>query len=266
MTPRARRIVAALAIAGGVRAALSWMLLRFRAEPDFSSYTKGGIGLYPSPIGRLLGIVGPGDFAMLSAIGAGICVYLVALLAVTYGRDGWHAALYFVVLPIGWLTAAASVDAPALALFLAGALYVRRREFRSARTFTAAAMLTHLQLVPFVLVGGVRWSRSAIATALPVAAVATVSLLLTPYAGVVERLVTIGFVGEATYALLVGGTLALLPTVVVGRAARAAYVAAAIAAVECGAQHHFQARYFLPAFAIACATARRSEAVDLVAA
>jgi hypothetical protein len=244
------RLVLVVAVLVAARAELAWALLRLRAEPDFGLYTQGGLGLFPSPLGRALGAAGAPAFALLGAAAAGLAVLFVAQLAAAHGTDPLRAALLFALLPLGWLTAAAGADSLGLAIFLGGLVLVRRGFGRRGVLAISAGVLTHAQLAPFVLVSGVRWSRAALLTVVPIAIVCVVSLLLTPYSGVVVQLGQPAAVGAFLVAFVIGGLLVLAASPTTS----STWLAVGIAAAECGAQHHFQARYFLPAFALACAS------------
>ena len=53
------RLVVVLAVLMVGRSWWSWSELEARMRPDFDSYTVGGLGLFPSPVGRALGALGP---------------------------------------------------------------------------------------------------------------------------------------------------------------------------------------------------------------
>ncbi len=238
------RFAVVLALLVVVRSAYGYLELELVMQPDFSLYTQGGFGLYPSPAGRLLGAAGALPFALVSVAAAGVCVLAVALAARRRGFSPAGAALLFSLSPASLYLAYAGIDSIGLALLLLAVAGV------GASWSLPLAALTHLSLVPFALL---KLPRSLAARALfvIVAGCALLALALTPYAGVLTGL----FHPDALEAMALGlGVVLLLslPALLFVRRVPALwFVAAGVGVLECGLQHHLQARYGLPAAAVA---------------
>lgn len=215
-------------------------------HPDFELYTQGGLGFYPSPLGRALGALGPSLFAVLSSVAAGAVVVLSAARADSSSRATAIACSSPAVLYLLY----AGIDPIGLALLLAALVTGRP-------LLLVLAALAHLSLAPFALLLLPRSTASQKAGLGVVVAVSVGSLLLTPYAGIVYgafRLdaLTAALMGLAAFAVIAA------PSVVCNRLDRLTYLSAGIGAAECLVQHHLQARYLLPAAFIAVASPARS--------
>jgi hypothetical protein len=86
--------------------------------PDTSLYTQGGIGLYPSPLGRAIGLLGEPGLAAFNAAANVVLIYAIAGVARRMGGRPWVGALVFVVTPLSWWTMFAGVDTIAAALIV----------------------------------------------------------------------------------------------------------------------------------------------------
>lgn len=234
------------------RSAWGYFGLELVMLPDFALYSSGGLGLFPSPLGRLLGSLGPAPFAVVSVVGAGVCTLAVGLAARARGASMAWACWLFALSPASLYLAYAGVDAPALALLLLA--FGSRHTLGRAAGVTLAA-LTHLSLVPFALLLGRRGYAGWLAGSV-LGLVALGSVLLTPYSGVVFGILEPGALTAMGLGALVGLGLSLPALLFVGRPPLAWWFALAVGVLECGAQHHLQARYLLPAAAIAAASAR----------
>lgn len=212
--------------------------------PDFQLYTQGGLGLFPSPLGRALGFFGPLPFALISIFAAGVCLFAVALAARRAGGSPALAALCFFLSPASLYLAYAGIDSIGLALLLLAFAGV------ASYWLLPAAALTHLSLLPFTMLRLPR-SLAARASLTVVAGCAITSLALTPYAGILTGLFHSGAPEAMASGFLVGILLSLPALFFVGNRLPGPWVVALmIGVLECGLQHHLQARYLLPAAAI----------------
>lgn len=237
------------------RSAYGYFDLGLVMRPDFQLYTQGGIGLFPSPVGRLLGVLGPVPFALVSIAASGVCVWAVALAARRRGLSPRLAAVVFVCSPGSLYLAYAGIDSIGLALLLlsiAGAW--------SAWTLPLSA-LTHLSLAPFSLLALPRTLAARAAVGV-VAACTFGSLLLTPYAGILTGLLHSGAPAAMGYGFLVSIVLSFPALLFVRGVPGMWWVATGVGVAECGLQHHLQARYLLPAAAVAAVYARSPRWVE----
>ncbi len=241
-------IVALIVVAAGLmglRSFYGWSEFDLRMVPDFELYTAGGVGLYPSPLGRLAGSLGPDVFAGLS-IGASVALVLVIGFAVRRRRGGLAAVAGLAALavaPASLYFNYAGIDALALlpfALAAAGVLPI---------VFAVVAGLTHLSLAPYLVLLMPRpsqaswWSWFVL---VPFGFIVAAALLMTPYAGILTQLVAVAFVSNFVLGLAAWAILSA-PLFLFGRPSGRTWLAALIGAAECGAQNHLQARYLLPA-------------------
>lgn len=143
--------------------------LGLRLEPDVTLYTSG-LGLFPSPLGTLLGLTGVVGVAVVHALGVGaIFAGLVVL------RPPLRSLL--AALPVLILLYPLSVDAAAAVLFVAG-VYVAAGRYPA---LSCGAGLLHVSLLPPLVLYLVGRSR-AYALVAGAAAVAGLGLVLaTPY-------------------------------------------------------------------------------------
>lgn len=213
-------------------------------QPDFSLYTQGGLGLFPSPIGRLLGFAGSTTFALVSVLASGVCIIAIALAARRAGGSAALASGLFFVSPASLYLAYAGIDSIGLALLLLAFAGV------GAYWLLPVAALTHLSLAPFALLRLPR-SLAAQAAFTVVIAASVAALLLTPYAGILTGLLHEGAPRAMASGLLVGVVLSSPAIWFVRSGSSYWLIAMGIGVLECGLQHHLQARYFLPAAAIA---------------
>lgn len=114
-----RLVVVAAALASSARAAFFWLEDHASLEPDTGLYTQGGIGLYPSPLGRALGALGPSVFAWANVVACGLVVVLVAVLASRAGGSPALAAVVALVTPLAYWTIFSGVDCIAACLVVA---------------------------------------------------------------------------------------------------------------------------------------------------
>lgn len=242
------RLAVVLALAMVVRSAVAWHNVGLNMQPDFDLYTQGGLGLYPSPLGRLAGALGPHPFAWLSILCSGLCVLAVGLLARRYGGSpAWSSALFFLS-PASLYLSYAGIDAIALALLLLALSGI------AGPLLGPVAALTHLSLLPFAILF-LPWTWPGRFVAIVLGGAVSLSLLLTPYSGVLlgwmhrDALTALWQALAASLILLGVGALwvRFSPTVL---------LFFSVGVVECVLQHHLQARYLLPFAAVALARAR----------
>lgn len=208
--------------------------------PDFSLYTQGGVGLWPTPTGRFLGMFGQTFFGGLSVVSAGAITFMIGLIA-----RSWVPALLFAVYPLALWVDFASIDNVALAVFLLGVLV--------HPAFYAVGASLHLQLVPYAFAAIVmRGKKAACSIAAFLALITVIALLLTPYSALVYRLaspvplVTHGFVENWSTWIM------LTPLILLSTRRTLVLTSALLAAFECGLQHHASPRYFMLTLALGC--------------
>ena len=120
-------------------------------EPD-ASYYVGGLSLFPSPLGTLLGTAGgyPG-LALLNGFAAFAIILLVGLIASDLGGHAFAAQILALLIARGeWFTSW-GMDSPAVALLLAAALLHVRGRSRWAIVLVGLAAATHLAALPLAL-------------------------------------------------------------------------------------------------------------------
>lgn len=224
----------------------AWATVRLRYSPDFELYSQGGLGIYPSPLGRVAGSLGEDVLVGLSILSAALVVLLVWRAAGT----SW-AAVALTLSPVTLYLGHAGIDPVGLALYTAALAGIR-----PGLTLTAAA-LTHWALAPFVLFEVARskclsWAQRALLSFF-LGGAALIVLIVTPYGGIVAGLLDGGFPLAFLQGLAAGVALAA-PALLVFRQRPAHVVALLIGAFECGLQQHLQARYLLPAAVLLVAT------------
>lgn len=124
----------------------------FPLWPD-ASYYLGGISLFPSPLGTVLGTVAGGytGFAILNAIAAFAIILVIGLIALELGTHPLVAQLLaFLVVPVEWFMDW-GMDAPGVAMLLVGGLLYLRGHTTWALVLGAAAAATHLAALPLVV-------------------------------------------------------------------------------------------------------------------
>lgn len=238
------KLTIALAFFVVLRSTWGYYDLGLTMQPDFQLYTVGGIGLFPSPIGRLLGALGPDIFAIISILASAVCVIAVALIARRCKLAPGLAATLYVISPASLYLSYAGIDAIGLALLLLSIAGV------ASKWLLPLSALTHLSLVPYVLVTLPR-TLAAYATTITVTFTALAALLMTPYSGVIFGILHPDALQAMALGFLLGIGLSLPALFFVRRVPGIYYAALAIGVFECGVQHHLQARYLLPAAAIA---------------
>jgi len=222
--------------------------------PDTSLYAQGGFGLFPSPLGRAFGYFGATVLAVWSAIGAGVSLCLVVVLALRSGSSGTAAFVWAFLLPMGWWMLFTGVDALGAALMLGGFLAVRLRGL-----WFGLAVLTHSALIPLLLTVARKFWLLIIPGVIAMA-------LWTPYSTALDPL---SLAGGLTNGIIIVAFVCL-PFLILDRMARwVAPPGLAIAALAtlCGVGAMRQGlpspelwtatRYGLPLFLLCCAGVRR---------
>lgn len=237
--------VALLAMLAFLRGADGWRRGLYLV-PDFAAYTAGGLGLYPSPLGRALGAAGSEGFALVSAVGFAGVVVAVSIAANRAGRSGVFAAVLASVLAGSLYLAYAGIEAPSLALLLLGLGGV------APWLFVPIAAGMHLSLAPFALLVLPRSTAAGRAALILLGMVVTAALVFTPYRGIVaEASLRAGLWG------VVLGVFAAFPAWLVCKFDRTVGFAALVGASECVATGAPDARYFLPAALLLCSRSER---------
>lgn len=235
-------IVLAAVMVGG-RGLHAWWAHEHQLIPDFALYTQGGVGLFPSPLGRAIGALGPNVLGTASAVAGGLSVALVGYLA----RSAL-AAWLFGLLPLTLWLSFASVDGIGLALILAA--------FGSSSAVLAGvAAAVHLQLTPFAMAYlVVRGGWKSTAAAMGLLAIVVPAMLMTAFSGLVYQ--ALDLPGMVRHGLIGCWPAVLTVGLVVLVSARRGVVLGStfLAAAECAVQHHANPRYFLLPVALACST------------
>lgn len=257
-------LVVVLALAAAARSAWFWTTYRPTLQPDTSLYAQGGLGLFPSPVGRGIGWGGVDALAYVNTAAGFALVLAVAVLAAQLGGNVILAAVLAVLTPLSYWTIFAGVDTlGALLVVVAVAAGARRSSWLA----WAGAGATHASTIPIVLVKGVAgaWAASSRRLRwLPVAAILaaiTLILVLTPYGGNVAvlahpwravrcALLTVGIVTVAYLPAIrrlasPGGRRLIVPVL----------LGTAIAAAAVGSERSSSSRYGLPAAMVMCAVA-----------
>ena len=235
-------LVLAAAVLVAAHSLWTWLAHGIAIQPDFDYYTQGGLGLFPSPIGRALGSLGPHWFASMSIVASGVCVYAVARRAERPTLAAWLFAVSPATLQ---QLSYAGIDPIGFALLLLAFAGIR------PMSMAVLAAMTHLTLIPFALLQFARsGTRARWAGIGAVVAIAALGFLFTPYRGIVESNVGSTMLAAFVVGLAVG-VLVSLPALLVVRPSRLWLLAVVIGATECALVLHVQPRYLLPAAALA---------------
>ncbi len=120
-------------------------------EPD-ASYYVGGVSLFPSPLGTLLGTAGGySGLAVLNAAAAFAVILLVGLIARELGGQPLVAQVAALLIARGEWFKTWGMDSPGVALLLTAALLQFRGHSKWAVTFIGLAAATHLATLPLAL-------------------------------------------------------------------------------------------------------------------
>lgn len=169
----------------------AWFMWEAQLLPDTALYVGGGIGFFPSPLGRVIGSGGWLFLATANAIAGAAVMVLVAVLAHRLGGSAVWAAVIAFLTPLSLWTIFAGVDTLGVAFLLLAFVLYDAKLTRWALLSALVAVGVHLSLLPIVLVGvilsGQSWRRT-LGVGIGVAAFAVLMLLVTPYGGVMASL------------------------------------------------------------------------------
>jgi len=240
-------IVASRSILGAVIGA--------RLVPDTALYlgASGSTWFYPSPLGRALGELGYAGLAFTQVAAA----FAIGAMLVRACGGSLAGAVLASASPIGWYFQPVSVDVLAAALVLGGVQAGRRLYGVGALLLHPASALGYFVSRSFT--GGF----AAVSTIALLAGITFAAVLMTPYAGIVQR-ASVDGIPPAVGSLLVlvvpiafvlwnGYRLAAVEY------RRVAVFSAVVATAVIAAQGHMQTRYYLPALVLAAASIRRRE-------
>lgn len=237
-----------VAIASGLRAFAAWRYFGAVLEPDTALYAQGGVGLFPSPLGRLVGMGGVAAVAALNVAANVVLVYAIAGVARRMGGRPWVAVLVFAATPLSWWTIFAGVDTAAAALIVGA--FAWGYGLRHLWWF-AAASLFHLAALLVVAAYVAVLHRAA---ALWLLLVGVALALATPYRSVVLDVNPRTVAASAILTALLAG---LTAPFWLGRSAVLVLPALAGGALAAGLVSsgaiETNARYMLPAVAIGSA-------------
>ncbi len=159
--------------------------------PDVDYYV-GGISLFPSPIGTVMGtLLGYPGLAILNAVAAFGIIFVVGLLALELGTRPLIAqALALFVVPANWFTNW-GMDAPATAMLLVGVLLYLRGHSTWAVVLGAMAAATHLAALPLAVGALIAQARlRGVLSGLCLLALGAIVAMQTPYGAAFELLST----------------------------------------------------------------------------
>jgi hypothetical protein len=226
-------------------------------QPDCSLYAQGGLGLFPSPLGRLVGLGGVPAIAALNVAANVLLVLGVYALARALGGSGLVAGLIAVVSPLGVWSLAAGMDTIAAALLVWAAWAWLCGRLRAAAGLAALAVGFHLAALVVVvaaLVSRRPW------VAIGCAAAGALAALATQYGTIVRELDPVALVTTAAGTAAIYG-LSFLPVLDRLRFALPAIAGCALAAgLVASRPFEVDARYMLPAVAIGAACCVRADA------
>jgi hypothetical protein len=120
-------------------------------EPD-ASYYVGGLSLFPSPLGTLLGTAGGySGLALLNAFAAFAIILLVGVIARGLGHNALLSQILALLIARAEWFESWGMDSPAVALLLTAALLHLRGRSRWAVVFVGLGAATHLAALPLAL-------------------------------------------------------------------------------------------------------------------
>lgn len=224
-------------------------------EPDASYYT-GGIALFPSPLGTVLGTAGgyPG-LTLLNAASAFAIILLVALLALELGSPPLVAqVLVLLVVPVTWFWSW-GMDAPAVALLLAAAVLQLRGHSSWAVALACLGCATHLAVLPLALGVVILHSRGrSLVVAVGLVAAGAGVALFTAYRAAFGVLLQPSAFVEGAHELLLASwpVLLLVPIATLQPRVRPFVFGAALGAIVAGAIPASVGQVGLTRYAIPC--------------
>lgn len=181
LPPLSRWVFVLAGLAAG-RALVAWFWLEAELRPDTRLYVSDGLGLFPSPLGRVLGSWGLDVLAVYNAAACAALVVLAALLAQHYGGRPFLAGLIALCIPVAFWTVFVGMDALGAALLLGAVLCRAKRKTFDEGFLLFAAVAVHLAVAPLVLAAALTNRRLWVPGA-AVAVLVASAALLTPYGG-----------------------------------------------------------------------------------
>lgn len=248
-------MIVALAALAAVRAAVCALLLGATLDPDTELYAQGGVGLFPSPLGRVIGMGGIPAIALANAATNFVLVLGVARLAALHGGRPRLAALLVVVAPLGLWSIFAGMDTIAAALIVWSLVTARR----TRALCELAAVLAHPAALLVVVLARLRPSRASLLSASAACALGAIVCLATPYRAALLDLDPLVVVTSAIATAAVFAATFLLAWKL--RPAIPAIAGGSLASgLMAGAAWETNLRYLLPAVGVAAASVTRRSA------
>ena len=234
-------------------------------EPD-ASYYVGGVSLFPSPLGTLLGTAGGySGLAVLNGAASFVVILLVGLIARELGGQPLVAQAVALLIARGEWFQTWGMDSPGVALLLMAALLQLRGRSTWAVIFIGLAAATHLATLPLALGALVMHAtrRSVMAIAVGFAAAGAAVAYFTNYRAAFQVLQEPRAFVEGTHELLtVCWPLLLLACVATFHPrVRLIFIGSALGAILAGAipasvNQLNMTRYAVPCIFIAAAGVR----------
>lgn len=245
-------MTAALVLLGAVKALGAWALLDPRPElvPDTALYAQGGVGLFPSPLGRLVGVGGVPAIVALNVVSNALLV----LGCIRLAGSRW-AGVVALLAPLGvWSIFAGMDTAAACALVWAASELDRGRVARSAGL---GALAVGFHMAAILVVGAFVLQRRSGRLVLVLGAISVALAAATPYRSALLELdpwlVVTGAIATAAVYLLTFApfVLRLVPALpaIAGGALASGLVA--------GHPWETNCRYMLPAVAVGAGVSTR---------
>jgi len=246
-------LVYAVAAAAFIRTIALWYALHPHLIPDTGLYAAGGIGLYPSPLGRLAGSLGLDVLAWVNAAAVAGTVLAAAHLARRYNGSPVLAALCVFFAPLAAWTIFPGVDALGALAVLLVLLW--------GSPWVLVTACVHLAALPVAVGVYIVRTRNVYVGAVALA-IGLVLALMTPYAEVfrstfpVEAALRVGAqTGLIIFATLVPLVWWLRRSALRLEVAAAVGAAVIVAAIVGAREKESNARYGLPVAMVAAAAA-----------
>lgn len=271
-------MTAALVLVGAVKPLLAWAVFGELPvlDPDTSLYAQGGLGVWPSPLGRLVGVGGLPALVALNVAANALLVLGVVLLAASSSSSGAGAAerrtfagarraqaagLLVLVSPLAVWSIFVGMDTIAAAALVFGLLALRRAHRTASKALGGLAAGFHMAAIAVLAFAWTDGRSGMRYRAIGSAAVALLGLalaLVTPYGAALQELDLDRAASSAIATAAVFG-LTFLPWLPRLRPALPAIAGGAVCSgLMASSSWETNCRYMLPAVAIASAAAVRS--------